>query len=270
MYIWTDKIKSKAKKMKSKIEKIEYSINATRDELNNIDSDRSRELLSGVAWDSVRNYNAQVTMIMFRLYISWQKEYKEALEKFCIQANKLPNINYIDKELFERKIDRWEQCIEREKRRKHVRLSRIENYRFYINKYREYISSMESFAVGTEGIFDESKRLEDIILDTRDWISTVKCNTTAQGISFMGIETNLIDKLKYDLYMYDLSKCGLVSRDIKELKRLGFTLEDLDNVYISAKEYGEEALIVDLARKNFDKAFSKAPQGGGTSISNNY
>lgn len=266
MYIWTAKIKSKAKKMKSKIEKIEYSINATRDELNNIDSDRSRELLSGVAWDSVRNYNAQVTMIMFRLYISWQKEYKEALEKFCIQANKLPNINYIDKELFERKIDRWEQCIEREKRRKHVRLSRIENYRFYINKYREYISSMESFAVGTEGIFDESKRLEDIILDTRDWISTVKCNTTAQGISFMGIETNLIDKLKYDLYMYDLSKCGLVSRDIKELKRLGFTLEDLDNVYISAKEYGEEALIVDLARKNFDKAFSKAPQGGGTRL----
>ena len=69
MYIWTAKIKSKAKKLKSKIEKIEYSINATRDELNNIDSDRSRELLSGAAWDSVRNYNAQITMIMFRLYI---------------------------------------------------------------------------------------------------------------------------------------------------------------------------------------------------------
>lgn len=59
MYIWTAKIKSKAKKLKAKIEKIEYSINATRDELNNIDSDRSRELLSGAAWDSVRNYNAQ-------------------------------------------------------------------------------------------------------------------------------------------------------------------------------------------------------------------
>ena len=60
MYIWTAKIKSKAKKLKSKIEKIEYSINATRDELNNIDSDRSRELLSGAGWDSVRNYIAQL------------------------------------------------------------------------------------------------------------------------------------------------------------------------------------------------------------------
>ena len=266
MYIWTNRIKTKVNNMKVNVEKLDYRIKSMKAELDRIELVWSKALLSGNAWDSVRNYTEQVISTLLRLYISWKIEYKEALEEMYNKAKLLPKINYMNRELFERQIIRWQHCIEREERKKHVNQRRIRMYISKIMRNRLYIQSMETFAASTSGIFDESKRLESIILNTQSWVSTVKFNTEAEGIIFTDIQLKKIDALKYELYMYDFGKCGLTDKDIKEMGRLGFSLEDLDNIYIEAKKYGEESLIVNLARKNFDEAFSKVPQGSGTRV----
>lgn len=266
MYIWTNRIKTKVNNMKVNVEKLEYRIKSMKIELDRIEFVWSKALLSGNAWNSVRNYTEQIILTLLRLYVSWQIEYKEAIEEMHNKAKLLPKINYMDRELFERQIIRWQRCIEREKRKKHVNARRIAMYISNINRNIRYIQSMETFAASTSGIFDESKRLESIIINTQSWVSTVRFNTEAGGIIFTGIQLEKIDDLKYELYMYDLGKCGLTDKDIKEMGRLGFSLENLDDVYIEAKKYGEESLIVNLARKNFDDAFSKVPQGSGTRV----
>lgn len=266
MYIWTNRIKTKVNNMKVNVEKLDYRIKSMKVELDRIEFVWSKALLSGNAWNSVRNYTEQIIITLLRLYVSWQIEYKEAIEEMHNKAKLLPKINYMDRELFERQIIRWQRCIEREERKKHVNARRIAMYISNINRNIRYIQSMETFAASTSGIFDESKRLESIIINTQSWVSTVRFNTEAGGIIFTGIQLEKIDDLKYELYMYDLGKCGLTDKDIKEMGRLGFSLENLDDVYIEAKKYGEESLIVNLARKNFDEAFSKVPQGSGTRV----
>lgn len=266
MYIWTNRIKTKVNNMKVNVEKLDFRIKSMKVELDRIEFFWSKALLSGNAWNSVRNYTEQIILTLFRLYVSWQIEYKEAIEEMHNKAKLLPKINYMDRELFERQIIRWQRCIEREERKKHVNARRISMYISNINRNIRYIQSMEIFATSTSGIFDESKRLENIIINTQSWVSTVRFNTEAEGIIFTDIQLKKIDDLKYELYMYDLGKCGLTDKDIKEMGRLGFSLENLDDVYIEAKKYGEESLIVNLARKNFDDAFSKVPQGSGTRV----
>ena len=55
-------------------------------------------------------------------------------------------------------------------------------------------------------------------------------------------------------------KGGLTYKEINELCRLGFELPELRSMYIPMKKCGEEDFFINLARKDFDKAFSKVPE----------
>lgn len=119
---------------------------------------------------------------------------------------------------------------------------------------------MERFADNTAGIFDECKRLENIILDTKTELSAVKFNTVAGEIYFTELNTDLIKNLNLESNRYDLLKGGLTYKEINELCRLGFELPELRSMYIPMKKCGEEDFFINLARKDFDKAFSKVPE----------
>lgn len=265
MFIWPLEVRIKARSIKSNIDKIDCAISSTKTELDGIANDLTIEF-KGAAWRSVRSYTENIIRPLVKVYGSWQIEYARAVEIYSIEASRLPNIGFIHREKFEEYIDKWEAAIDREFNRKHVNMRRISRLRWNISKYRGYIDAMERFAVNTEGIFDECKRLEDIILDTKTGLSTVKFDTEAGEIYFTELSANLINSLNLESNRYDLLKGGLTYKEINELCRLGFGLPELHSMYISMKTCGEEDFVINLARKDFDKAFLKVPQGDGTRL----
>ena len=236
MFIWPLEARIKARSIKSNIEKIDCAILSTKIVLDDIANNLSMEL-KGAAWRSVRRYTENIIRPLVKVYGSWQIEYSRAMEIYSIEASRLPNIGFIYREKFEEFRLRWN-----------------------ISKYRGYIDAMERFADNTAGIFDECKRLENIILDTKTELSAVKFNTVAGEIYFTELNTDLIKNLNLESNRYDLLKGGLTYKEINELCRLGFELPELRSMYIPMKKCGEEDFFINLARKDFDKAFSKVPE----------
>lgn len=259
MFIWPLEARIKARSIKSNIEKIDCGILSTKIVLDDIANSLSIEF-KGAAWRSVRSYTENIIAPLVKVYGSWQIEYSRAMEIYSIEASRLPNIGFIYREKFEEYIDKWEAAIDREFNRKHVNMRRIFRLRWNISKYRGYIDAMERFADNTAGIFDECKRLENIILDTKTGLSAVKFNTVAGEIYFTELNTDLIKNLNLESNRYDLLKGGLTYKEINELCRLGFELPELRSMYIPMKKCGEEDFFINLARKDFDKAFSKVPE----------
>ena len=157
MFIWPFRIKEKVNSMKSNIEKIDHAILSTKIELDKIEYDLSARL-KGAAWRSVQRYTENIIGPLFKVYGSWQIECTRALEAYYREANILPNIGFINREVFEGYIDKWETAIEREFNRKHVNMRRINMLNRLISKHQGYIDSMERFEGNTVGIFDECRR----------------------------------------------------------------------------------------------------------------
>ena len=63
---------------------------------------------------------------------------------------------------------------------------------------------------------------------------------------------------------YDELSTEMTDSEINEMKRLGFSPQELSDTYTSLKEYDEEEFIIELANKNFDKVFLKTPKEKAT------
>lgn len=63
---------------------------------------------------------------------------------------------------------------------------------------------------------------------------------------------------------YDVLNTEMTESEINEMKRLGFSLQELSAGYTSLKECNEEEFIIGLANKNFDKVFLKTPKEKAT------
>ncbi len=83
------------------------------------------------------------------------------MKAYYREANILPNIGFIHREIFEGYIDKWEAAIEREFNRKHVNMRRINILNRLISKHQGYIDYMERF-VGNTVLKDRLLLLWDI------------------------------------------------------------------------------------------------------------
>lgn len=63
---------------------------------------------------------------------------------------------------------------------------------------------------------------------------------------------------------YDELRTKMTDSEINEMKRLGFSPQELSDTYTSLKECNEEEFIIELANKNFDKVFLKTPKEKAT------
>ena len=63
---------------------------------------------------------------------------------------------------------------------------------------------------------------------------------------------------------YDELSTEMTDNEINEMKRLGFSPQELSDTYTSLKECNEEEFIIELANKNFDKVFLKTPKEKST------
>lgn len=72
------------------------------------------------------------------------------------------------------------------------------------------------------------------------------------------IESNL--QIDGDISNYDSLRDKLTDGEINEIQSLGFSPQELSGMYTSLKECNEDDFIIELANKNFDKAFLKVPK----------
>lgn len=72
------------------------------------------------------------------------------------------------------------------------------------------------------------------------------------------IESNL--QIDGDISNYDSLRDRLTDGEINEIQSLGFSPQELSGMYTSLKECNEDDFIIELANKNFDKAFLKVPK----------
>ena len=63
---------------------------------------------------------------------------------------------------------------------------------------------------------------------------------------------------------YDELSTEMTDSEINEMKRLGFSPQELSDTYNSLKECNEEEFIIELSNKNFDKVFLKTPKEKAT------
>ena len=63
---------------------------------------------------------------------------------------------------------------------------------------------------------------------------------------------------------YDELSTEMTDNEINEMKRLGFSPQELSDTYTSLKEFNEEEFIIELANKNFDNVFLKTPKEKAT------
>ena len=63
---------------------------------------------------------------------------------------------------------------------------------------------------------------------------------------------------------YDELSIEMTDSEINEMKRLGFSPQELSAKYTSLKECNEEEFIIELANKNFDNVFLKTPKEKAT------
>lgn len=85
-----------------------------------------------------------------------------------------------------------------------------------------------------------------------------KNNKFAYEVDTKHIEYSSVAGDNFD--SYDALSTEMTDNEINEMKRLGFSPQELSDTYTSLKECNEEEFIIELANKNFDKVFLKIPK----------
>lgn len=89
-----------------------------------------------------------------------------------------------------------------------------------------------------------------------------KNNKFAYEVDTKHIEYSSVAGDNFD--SYDEMSTEMTDSEINEMKRLGFSLQELSAGYTSLKKCNEEEFIIELANKNFDKVFLKTPKEKAT------
>lgn len=89
-----------------------------------------------------------------------------------------------------------------------------------------------------------------------------KNNKFAYEVDTKHIEYSSVAGDNFD--SYDALSTEMTDSEINEMKRLGFSPQELSDTYTSLKECNEEEFIIELANKNFDKVFLKIPKEKAT------
>lgn len=89
-----------------------------------------------------------------------------------------------------------------------------------------------------------------------------KNNKFAYEVDTKHIEYSSVAGDNFD--SYDALSTEMTDNEINEMKRLGFSPQELSDTYTSLKECNEEEFIIELANKNFDKVFLKTPKEKAT------
>ena len=119
--------------------------------------------LKGQAWDSARSYVAEVELPYLNTKLQWIEAMKNGNARYRSEAQRLPGVNCLDKDLLEEEFDYWEDRLDREYDREHPRSSVISRCRRMIRDINNKLVSIDVFVQATGGIYDRAAGIQNIL-----------------------------------------------------------------------------------------------------------
>jgi hypothetical protein len=183
--------------------------------------------LKGQAWDSARSYVAEVELPYLNSKLQWIEAMKNGNARFRSEAQRLPGVNCLDKDLLEEEFDYWEDRLDREYDREHPRSSVISRCRRMMRDINSKLVAIDVFVQATGGIYDRATGIQNVLDRVDTEIKKVSYNTQTNEIQFTSISAICLKGLEQVDVMEAVKVTGLSEEQIREAMKYGFTIQEV-------------------------------------------
>jgi hypothetical protein len=191
--------------------------------------------LKGQAWDSARSYVEEVEMPYLNTKLQWIEAMKNGNARFRSEAQRLPGVNCLDKDLLEEEFDYWEDRLDREYDREHPRSSVISRCRRMIRDINSKLVAIDVFVQATGGIYDRAGVIQDILDRADTEIKEVSYNPQTNEIQFTSVSVICKKGLEQVDMMEAVKVTGLSEEQIREAMEYGFTVQEVCSAWTAVQ-----------------------------------
>jgi hypothetical protein len=191
--------------------------------------------LKGQAWDSARSYVEEVEMPYINTKLQWIEAMKNGNTRFRSEAQRLPGVNCLDKDLLEEEFDYWEDRLDREYDREHPRSSVISRCRRMIRDINSKLVAIDVFVQATGGIYDRATGIQNILDRADTEIKKVSYNPQTNEIQFTSISAICLKGLEQVDVMEAVKVTGLSEEQIQEAMEYGFTVQEVCSAWTAVQ-----------------------------------
>jgi hypothetical protein len=191
--------------------------------------------LKGQAWDSARSYVEEVEMPYINTKLQWIEAMKNGNTRFRSEAQRLPGVNCLDKDLLEEEFDYWEDRLDREYDREHPRSSVISRCRRMIRDINSKLVAIDIFVQATGGIYDRATGIQNILDRADTEIKKVSYNPQTNEIQFTTISAICLKGLEQVDVMEAVKVTGLSEEQIQEAMEYGFTVQEVCSAWTAVQ-----------------------------------
>jgi hypothetical protein len=191
--------------------------------------------LKGQAWDSARSYVAEVELPYLNTKLQWIEAMKNGNARFRSEAQRLPGVNCLDKDLLEEEFDYWEDRLDREYDREHPRSSVISRCRRMMRDINSKLVAIDVFVQATGGIYDRAAGMQNILDRADTEIKKVSYNPQTNEIQFTSISAICLKGLEQVDVMEAVKVTGLSEEQIREAMKYGFTVQEVCSAWTAVQ-----------------------------------
>lgn len=154
-------ILEETRSIRGSIEKTKHQVSLIFESINKFND--TKDVLTGKAWDSSREYSDSVLLPVLRMYIECLDLEYDANTKYSESAERLPGYEKLDEDIIIAAKEKYERRLDREYNREHPRNSVINFYEKKIARCEKLLDIICEFCDETSGIFDEVKSRQDYL-----------------------------------------------------------------------------------------------------------
>ena len=191
--------------------------------------------LKGQAWDSARSYVEEVELPCLNTKLQWIEAMKNGNARFRSEAQRLPGVNCLDKDLLEEEFDYWEDRLDQEYDREHPRSSVISRCRRMIRDINSKLVAIDVFVQATGGIYDRATGIQNILDRADTEIKKVSYNPQTNEIQFTSISAICLKGLEKVDVMEAVKVTGLSEEQIQEAMKYGFTVQEVCSAWTAVQ-----------------------------------
>jgi hypothetical protein len=191
--------------------------------------------LKGQAWDSARSYAVEVEMPYLNTKLQWIEAMKNGNARFRSEAQRLPSVNCLDKDLLEEEFDYWEDRLDREYDREHPRSSVISRCRRMMRDINSKLVAIDVFVQATGGIYDRATGIQNVLDRADTEIKKVSYNPSTNTINFASLDYTWVHEFEV-MTMDRLKEDGLTEEQIKLATEYGISIGEVYTAWEEMKE----------------------------------
>lgn len=211
-------ILEETRSIRGSIEKTKHQVSLIFESINKFND--TKDVLTGKAWDSSREYSDSVLLPVLRMYIECLDLEYDANTKYSESAERLPGYEKLDEDIIIAAKEKYERRLDREYNREHPRNSVINFYEKKIARCEKLLDIICEFCDETSGIFDEVKSRQDYLSRLHYYLKMINVDkTTGEMLLPPGSVNIQYAKDEIDRYYRGIKSKELIERE-KELEEI--------------------------------------------------